>query len=205
MWSEDAQKQFQNSSDEPSDSEDESSDDGGGPSGGKSREERKKEKKARKEAAIAKKRGQGVEVGDMPSSGEDSEEDSDDDMPVNPNHTKAARNMAMSTPDKEVEEAAEGVKKLAVAANRKERESSEAAAAKARYQQLHEAGKTDEAKADLARLKVIREQRAAEAARRAVRFAFRATIPMTQAGDTDILNRPKRRRGRLKRRPEKSS
>ena len=33
---------------------------------------------------------------------------------------------------------------------------------------LHDAGKTDEAKADLARLKVIREQRAAEAARRQV-------------------------------------
>jgi hypothetical protein len=38
---------------------------------------------------------------------------------------------------------------------------------------LHAAGKTDEAKADLARLKVIREQRAAEAARRQVSlFSF---------------------------------
>jgi hypothetical protein len=173
MWSEDAQKQFQNSSQEESD-EDESSDDGTGLSaaqGAKSREDRKKEKKARKEAAVAKRSGQAIEVGDMPSSDEDSEEDSDDDMPVNPNHTKAARNQAKAPqPTKDVDEAAEGVKEMSVEANRKERESSEAAAAKARYQKLHEQGKTDEAKADLARLKVIKEQRAAEAARRAVLY-----------------------------------
>jgi hypothetical protein len=40
--------------------------------------------------------------------------------------------------------------------------------AKEKYQKLHEAGKTDEAKADLARLKLIREKREAEAARKQV-------------------------------------
>ncbi|KAJ3473085.1 hypothetical protein NLG97_g10525 [Lecanicillium saksenae] len=42
----------------------------------------------------------------------------------------------------------------------------EAAAAKERYMKLQAEGKTDQAKADLARLKLIREQRAAEAERR---------------------------------------
>ncbi|KAK8014851.1 casein kinase substrate phosphoprotein pp28 protein [Apiospora arundinis] len=50
--------------------------------------------------------------------------------------------------------------------SRRERESMEAAAAKERYRKLHEAGKTDEAKADMARLALIREKRAAEAARK---------------------------------------
>jgi hypothetical protein len=44
----------------------------------------------------------------------------------------------------------------------------DALAAKERYRKLHEQGKTDEAKADLARLKLIREQRAADSARRQV-------------------------------------
>jgi len=44
----------------------------------------------------------------------------------------------------------------------------EAAQAKERYRKLHEAGKTDEAKADLARLALIREKREAEAARKQV-------------------------------------
>jgi hypothetical protein len=190
MWSEAAQKQFQDQSDEDESDEESDSDGGAGPSGeasAKSREDRKKEKKARKDAAIAKKRGQAVEVGDMPSSSEeDSDEDSDDEMPVNPNHTKAARTMAKSTPNKEVDETAEGVKALAVAANRKERESQDAAAAKARYQKLHEQGKTDEAKADLARLKLIREQRETEAARRAV--CYRPVLLLALGvGDADYF------------------
>jgi hypothetical protein len=42
----------------------------------------------------------------------------------------------------------------------------EAAQAKARWEKLHAAGKTDQAKADLARLKLIREEREAAAAKR---------------------------------------
>jgi hypothetical protein len=52
--------------------------------------------------------------------------------------------------------------------SRREREALQAQQAKERYQKLHEAGKTDEAKADLARLAVIREKREAEAARKQV-------------------------------------
>lgn len=157
---------------EDSDEEEEDSDDDGKkPSAAEaeaSREDRKAQKKARKEAAIARQKAKNVEVGDMPSSDEDSEEEEEeDDMPANPNHSKAARKQA-TAPTDPVEEVTEGVKKMGVPMSRREREAVEAAAAKERYMKLHAQGKTDEAKADLARLKVIREQRATEAARRQV-------------------------------------
>jgi hypothetical protein len=140
------------------------------------REERRAAAKAKKEAAIARKKGQVAQPGDLPSSSEESSED--EDMPANPNHSKAARNQAKAPPPT-VDEAAEGVKNMAVAAgkgkgkppaelSRREREAIQAQQAKERYQKLHEAGKTDEAKADLARLKLIREKREAEAARKQV-------------------------------------
>jgi hypothetical protein len=89
-------------------------------------------------------------------------------MPANPNHSKAARNQAKAP--REVDAITEGVANMKTPGSRKEREAMEAAAAKERYMKLHAAGKTDEAKADLARLKLIREQREAEALRRQVGF-----------------------------------
>jgi len=141
------------------------------------REERRQAAKAKKEAAIARKKGKVVEAGDMPSSSE--EESEDDDMPANPNHSKAARNQAKAAPAS-VEEVAEGVKDMSVGKgkkpvaelSRREREAVQAQQAKERYQKLHEAGKTDEAKADMARLKLIREKREAEAARKQVCLAI---------------------------------
>ncbi|KAK0372802.1 hypothetical protein CLIM01_09846, partial [Colletotrichum limetticola] len=169
MWAAGSKKKDEESSEEDSeeDSEEESdSDEGGAAQAELSRADRKAAAKARKDAAIAKKKAQAVEVGDLPPS-DSEEESSDDDMPANPNHSKASRNQTKApAPSADVDEAAEGVKKLTVANNRKERESMEAAQAKERYRKLHEAGKTDEAKADLARLRLIREQRAADAARR---------------------------------------
>ncbi|KAI1478556.1 casein kinase substrate phosphoprotein PP28-domain-containing protein [Daldinia eschscholtzii] len=164
MWSQDAQKGSEQESEEES-SEEESSEEEGdaGPSQQNAeltREERKQAKKAQKEAAIAKKK-KTVQVGDLPTDSEEEEED--DDMPANPNHSKAARNMTKA-PSASVDEATEGVKNLTM--SRKERESLEAQQAKERYRKLHEAGKTDEAKADLARLRLIREKREAEAARK---------------------------------------
>lgn len=173
MWSKDARKKgegeessseeesSEEDSDEDSDDAEPSKDEGAG-----TRDDRKQQKKARKEAAIAKAKAKSVEVGDMPSSDE-SDEDEDDDMPANPNHSKAARKQAAKPIEEEVDDLAEGVGKIQ-AGNRKEREALEAAAAKERYMKLQAQGKTDDAKADLARLKVIREQRAAEAARRQV-------------------------------------
>ena len=139
------------------------------------REERRAAAKAKKEAAIRRKQGKVPEPGDLPSSSED---DSDDmPMPANPNHSKAARKQA-EAPPVEVEEATEGVKDMSVGGkgkgkplaelSRREREAIQAQQAKERYQKLHEAGKTDEAKADLARLKLIREKREQEAARKQV-------------------------------------
>jgi hypothetical protein len=50
--------------------------------------------------------------------------------------------------------------------SRKEREALDAAAAKERYWKLQEAGKTDQAKADLARLAVIKREREEKARQR---------------------------------------
>ncbi|KAH0441893.1 28 kda heat- and acid-stable [Colletotrichum camelliae] len=203
MWSADAKKDDSGSdeSDSEEDSEEDSDSDDAKPQAEQSRADRKAAAKARKEAAIAKKNGQAVEVGDLPPS--DSEEESDDDMPANPNHSKAARNQTKAPP-KEVEEATEGVKKLAVANNRKERESMEAALAKERYRKLHEAGKTDEAKADMARLRLIREQRAADAARReaekeerdAQEAAKRAEIEKKEAKKREAALGPAAKKGK---------
>jgi len=171
MWSADAKKKGSSDEDSEEDSEEEESEeedsDDAGPSTQSqsaaelSREERRKEKKARKDAAIARSK-KPVEVGDLPPS--DSEEEEEDDMPANPNHSRKARNQTKVVSP--VEEATEGVEKMSVAPSRREREAIEAAAAKERYRKLHEAGKTDEAKADLARLKLIRERREIEAARK---------------------------------------
>lgn len=179
MWSADAKKKkdgedgsSEDESSEEESEEEESENDAAGPSGAAaaelSREDRKKEKKARKDAALARARAQAVQVGDLPPS--DSEESSDEDpMLANPNHSKASRNQAKA-PVVAVDDAAEAVKKLAVSGtpSRRERESMEAAQAKERYRKMHEAGKTDEAKADIARLKLIREKREAESARKQV-------------------------------------
>lgn len=50
--------------------------------------------------------------------------------------------------------------------SRREREALEAQQARERYLKLHAEGKTDEARADLARLAIIREQREAERLRK---------------------------------------
>lgn len=168
MWSDQARRGSEESEeddDEEEDSSEEESEDDGKPAAAMSREDRKKEKKEKKAAAAARAKAGAVQVGDLPPS--DSEEDSDDDgLLSNPNRSKAARSQ-VARASEPVDEAADGVSKLNVGTpSKKERASIEAQQAKERYQRLHEAGKTDEAKADLARLKLIREKREAEAARR---------------------------------------
>jgi hypothetical protein len=206
MWSKDAQEKLNgdaDSSEEESSEEDSEEDsDDAGPSQAEAaatRDARKQQKKARKEAAIAKAKAKTVEVGDMPSSDEDSEDedDDDDDMPANPNHSKAARKQAAKPIEEEVDDLAEGVGKIQ-AGNRKEREALEAAAAKERYMKLQAQGKTDDAKADLARLKLIREQREAEAARRQVSYTSLSThIHEIKQSLTKLRLRRKRRKSRI--------
>ncbi|ELR06187.1 hypothetical protein VC83_09205 [Pseudogymnoascus destructans] len=173
MWGEGAEAAESSEEEEEGDSEEESEEDANKPE--MTREERRAAAKAKKEAAIAKKKNTVAQPGDLPSSSEEEEDSEDDDMPANPNHSKAARNQA-SAPPISVDEAADGVKGLSVGGkgkpkpvgelSRREREALQAQQAKERYQKMHEAGKTDEAKADLARLKLIKEKREAEAARK---------------------------------------
>lgn len=174
MWSAESKNQSGDEVEDSSEEESSEEDDNDATGASKAvadanREDRKALKKARKDAAIAKQKTRTVEVGDLPSSDEE-DSDEDEDMPANPNHSKAARTMAQSGgADKDVEEITDGVKNIKAPASRREREVVEAAAAKERYMRLQAQGKTDEAKADLARLKLIREQRAADTARRQVR------------------------------------
>lgn len=181
MWDPNASKQDGSDSDDSDESSEEESEDEAGPSKATpaqelSREERRAAKKAKKDAAVARAKRENVQVGDLPPSGSEDESE-DENMPANPNHSKAARKQADAPPkqpDDDVEEAAAGVAKLAVekkdkgGMTRKERESAEAAAAKERYMKAHLAGKTDEAKADMARLAKIREDRARQKAVRDV-------------------------------------
>ncbi|KAK5625433.1 hypothetical protein RRF57_001149 [Xylaria bambusicola] len=173
MWSEDAQRRNGEDDDEDDDSEEgseedseedseEELDDG---SDALTREERKAAKKAQKDAAIAKRQQGQVQVGDLPS---ESESEEDDDMPANPNHSKAARQQTKAAAVG-IDAATEGVSKMSVnksTMSRREREALEKQQAVERYRKLHAEGKTDEAKADLARLKLIREKREADAARK---------------------------------------
>ncbi|XP_061166218.1 28 kDa heat- and acid-stable phosphoprotein-like [Saccostrea echinata] len=105
--------------------------------------------------------------GDLPPSDSDSEEDSEDEERKakgvehlidiqNPNRA-GGRQL------KKVTELDTGGK---TQLTRREREEIEKQQAKARYQQLHMEGKTDEARADLARLAIIRKQREEAAKKR---------------------------------------
>lgn len=107
-----------------------------------------------------------VAPGDLPPSASSSEEGSDDESDKhkgvehlieveNPNRAKGR-----ST--KKVTELQDGKTEL----TRREREEIEKQQAKANYQKMHIAGKTDEARADLARLAIIRKQREEAAKKR---------------------------------------
>jgi len=159
------------SSDEEEDDDDDSEDDDSEesdsePAKNLSREERRAIEKARKEAAKAKKQGK-PEPGDLPpnSSDEDSEDEDEAGLPANPNHSAASKAQTKVDPAAAAAPAAtpKGGKE---ALSRREREALAAQQAKERYAKLHAEGKTDEAKADLARLRLVRERREAEAARR---------------------------------------
>ena len=172
MWRDPKDKAIvEESSSEEESSSDEESDGGLGSSkapgsGEMTREQRREAAKLKKQAAIARKNKKATEVGDMPSNSEEDESD-DEDMPANPNHTAKARNQARAATGPSDE--ASIPKKPADKENlsRREREALQAQQAKERYQKLHAEGKTDEARADMARLKLIREQRDAATARKA--------------------------------------
>ncbi|KID96670.1 Casein kinase substrate, phosphoprotein PP28, partial [Metarhizium majus ARSEF 297] len=187
MWSAGAADERSEEDSEEESSEEESDD--AGPSKAtadvENRDDRKALKKARKEAAIAKQKSREVQVGDMPSSDDESE----DGMPANPNHSRSARKQANSS---DVDDITEGVQNMDAPGNRKEREAAEAAVAKEKYMKLQAEGKTDQAKADLARLKLIREQRAADAARRQAEKEEREEQEKTRKAEIEAKESKKR-------------
>lgn len=165
------------------------------------REQRRAAAKAKKEAAIKKKNQKVAQVGDLPTDSE--EESEDDDMPANPNHSKAARNQT-KIPPRTVDEVAGDVAKMSVSKkpqelSRKEREAIEAQKKKEAYQRLHLAGKTDEAQADLARLAKVREERRLAAERKAVcifrvRSCFENILTSRRLKKRSVRNRSKQSR-----------
>lgn len=149
------------------------------------REERRAAAKAKKDAAIKKKQGT-AQPGDLPPSS-DEEEDEDDGMPSNPNHTASARKMADPTKAKEPTKPKKVTDPSQL--SRREREALQAQQAKERYQKLHAEGKTDEARADLERLKLVREQRAEAAARKEAEKAEREEIDKEKKAQMERLER----------------
>jgi len=171
MWG-DAKPKTVDESDEDEEeeesSEEESSEDESNPKEALSREQAKAAKKARKLAAIAKQKGKAA-PGDMPSSSEEEDDEEEEgDMPANPNHSAKARTQAATIAVPVDPEAAgkDKAKTPVSQLSRREREALQAQQAKEKYQKLHAEGKTDEARADLERLRLVRERREAEAARK---------------------------------------
>lgn len=126
------------------------------------REQRRAAAKARKQAAFAKKTQTAAQPGDLPPS---ESEESDLDLPANPNHTASSRAQLQKGL---VGEETSGRPKDGDTSqlSRREREAIEAQQARERYMKLHAEGKTEEARADLARLALVRERREAERARK---------------------------------------
>ncbi|KAL4894336.1 major facilitator superfamily domain-containing protein [Aspergillus ambiguus] len=150
------------------------------------REERRAAAKAKKQAAIAKRNK--VQPGDLPPS--DSEESSgagaadddgdEDDLPANPNHTAKSRSQ-LTSDAAEAPEPAAGANGREL--SRREREAIEAQQARERYMKLHAEGKTEEARADLARLAIVREQREAERARKEAEKEEKAELAKQRAAE----------------------
>lgn len=153
------------SSSEEESSEDEEAGDPNKPT--MTREQRRAAAKAKKEAVIARKSKKVAKPGDLPSSEEDEDEESDsDDAPANPNHTAKSRSQASAAPRDPDSKTGANASSSGAQLSRREREALQAQQAKERYQKMHAEGKTDEARADLARLSLIRERREVEAARK---------------------------------------
>ncbi|KAJ5469474.1 hypothetical protein N7539_009092 [Penicillium diatomitis] len=130
-----------------------------------SREARRAAAKAKKQAAIARRGKAPAQPGDLPPLTATT--------PTGPPQKTSticlrtlitARNLDLRLPSPGA--GAKKVVKDPSQLSRREREAIEAQQARERYLKLHAEGKTDEAKADLARLAVIREQREAERLRK---------------------------------------
>lgn len=151
------------------------------------REERRAAAKAKKQAAIAK-RNQ-VQPGDLPPS--DSEPDNvkeseeDEELPVNPNHTAKSRSQLKdASPNDDISQL-----------SRREREAIEAQQERERYLKLHAEGKTEEARADLARLAIIRERREEERLRKEAEKEEKAELAKQRAAEIEAKLNAKKKGG----------
>ncbi|CAE6344612.1 unnamed protein product [Rhizoctonia solani] len=133
---------------EEEDEDEEEEDDDAGPSESQP-ELSRAERKALKKQQGSKGKGKGIGT-IKEGSGEDSEDDSD---LINPNHVQM-KNLSISDVGAPRE------------LSRREREAKEKKEAEQRYWKLHEQGKTDKAKSDMARLAKIRAEREAASAKR---------------------------------------
>ncbi|KAF2263507.1 hypothetical protein CC78DRAFT_271036 [Lojkania enalia] len=123
------------------------------------REERRAAAKARKQAAIARQQQKAAEPGDLPPS-ESDDDDDNEDMPANPNHTAKARSQLVTPSASDPSKVAAKTKNGDLSQlSRREREALQAQQAKERYEKLHAEGKTDQARADLERLRLVRRRR----------------------------------------------
>lgn len=111
-----------------------------------------------------------VAPGTMPSSSESEEDSEEEDRDAKKG---VASLIEIENPNRAVKKATQKVAKLNVSdpppkpeLSRREREQIEKQKARLRYEKLHAEGKTAQAKADLARLALIRQQRADAAAKR---------------------------------------
>ncbi|GIC86509.1 PDGFA associated 1 family protein [Aspergillus udagawae] len=169
------------------------------------REERRAAAKAKKLAAIARRNNVAAQPGDLPPS--DSEEDEsddgdDEDLPANPNHTAKSRSQLDKDPAGDPGKAPGGdLSQL----SRREREAIEAQQARERYMKLHAEGKTEEARADLARLALIREQREAERLRKEAEKEEKAALAREKAAAREEqMKRREETKGKKKGGPKKN-
>lgn len=127
---------------------------------------------------MAQRKTEGDESGEEESSeAESSNENSDESDSDSDNHkNKGVQGLIeIENPNRAVRKTAEKVTKINLNEaggsskpdlSRREREELEKQRAQANYQKLHAEGKTDQARADLARLAIIKQHRAEAAARR---------------------------------------
>ncbi|KAF8977001.1 hypothetical protein BGZ46_007729 [Entomortierella lignicola] len=116
----------------------------------------------------------GSESDAIPLKSAEPESESESEQENDPNNTMISSPIT-PTPGIQVNNPNHGIKReknklldmdTPIGMSRREREAAEKEAAKQRYWKLHQEGKTDQAKADMARLAVIRKQREEAAAKR---------------------------------------
>ncbi|KAJ0417182.1 casein kinase substrate phosphoprotein PP28-domain-containing protein [Aspergillus carlsbadensis] len=172
------------------------------------REERRALAKAKKAAAAARRNNGPAQPGDLPPSDSEDDDiapnrnglvDSDDedgDLPANPNHTSKSR--SQTKPRDGDEEDAVGGAGGEAQLSRREREAIEAQQARERYMKLHAEGKTDEARADLARLALVKERREAERLRKEAEKEEKAELARQRAEEREkkLAKGPTKKKGK---------